>query len=120
MANGLATALAQIFPALNHRPAQIAVMSGIIIGLSMINILGVNFSKIINNIATVGKVIPLILFIVVGIFFVKISNFHPIVPANFSNQNFGSAALLIFYAFTGFESIAVASEVLKNLYHAQL
>lgn len=114
MANGLATALAQIFPALNHRPAQIAVMSGIIIGLSMINILGVNFSKIINNIATVGKVIPLILFIVVGIFFVKISNFHPIVPANFSNQNFGAAALLIFYAFTGFESIAVASEDMEN------
>lgn len=114
MANGLATALAQIFPALNHRPAQIAVMSGIIIGLSIINILGVNFSKIINNIATVGKVIPLILFIVVGIFFVKISNFHPIVPANFSNQNFGAAALLIFYAFTGFESIAVASEDMEN------
>lgn len=114
MANGFATALSQIFPALNNRFAQIMVMSTVIIGLSLINLLGVSFSKIINNLATIGKIIPLVLFIVIGIFFIKDSHFQPIVPANFNSTNFGAAALLIFYAFTGFESIAVASEDMEN------
>lgn len=114
MANGFATALGQIFPAFNSRPAQVAVMTAIIAGLSLINLLGVKWSKVINNFATIGKLIPLIIFILVGIFFIKGGNFHPIVSAKLSSTSFGAAALLIFYAFTGFESIAVAAEDMNN------
>lgn len=110
MANGFATALGQIFPTMNSHSAQIIIMVTVIAGLSIINLLGVEWSKAVNNFATIGKIIPLILFIVIGVFFIKYSNFHPIVPTKSNSTTFGEASLLIFYAFTGFESIAVAAE----------
>lgn len=48
------------------------------------------------------------------LFFIKGGNFHPIVSDKFSTTSFGAAALLIFYVFTGFESIAVAAEDMDN------
>ncbi len=39
-----------------------------IVGLTIINLLGVSLSKIVQNVITVGKLIPLILFIGIGIF----------------------------------------------------
>lgn len=110
MANGFATAMGQIFPQMNSHLSQIIIMTIVIIGLSIINLFGVEWSKTVNNLATVGKIIPLIIFIVVGIFFIKGTNFHPITPTKANFTTFGSASLLIFYAFTGFESIAVAAE----------
>src|SRR5699024_6372959 len=49
-----------------------------------------------------------------GVFFIKGENFHPVVSPKLSSTSFGAAALLIFYAFTGFESIAVAAEDMDN------
>ena len=62
-----------------------------------------------------GKLLPLIFFILVGIFYVKGVNFQPMesVP-DMTQASFGAAALIIFYAFTGFESIAVAAEDMEN------
>lgn len=110
MANGFATAMGQIFPSMNSHLSQIIIMTVVIIGLSIINLLGVEWSKTVNNFATIGKIIPLVLFIVIGLFFIKHGNFHPIVPNKANSTTFGKASLLIFYAFTGFESIAVAAE----------
>lgn len=87
----------------------------ILSALGIMNILGVKISKILNNIITIGKMLPLLLFIAVGIFFIKGENFVPIFPnSEVGSFNFAPAALLMFYAFTGFESIAVAAEDMDN------
>ncbi|MFK5676261.1 APC family permease [Ligilactobacillus sp. LYQ60] len=114
MANGFATALGQIFPACSSRAAQIIVMTVIIVGLTLINLCGVNSSKIINNLASIGKLVPLVIFIIVGFFFVHGKNFHPATPIPTTSHGFGAACLVIFYAFTGFEAIAVAAEDMHN------
>lgn len=115
MAVAFTTALGNVFPQTQVPAIKNAIILTILIGLGTLNILGVNISKIMNNIITLGKLIPLVMFVAVGIFFIKGSNFTPMFPTGtYEAGTFGSAALLIFYAFTGFESIAVAAEDMEN------
>ncbi|WP_099192410.1 APC family permease [Tepidibacter mesophilus] len=115
MSVAFTTALGNIFPQTQDPTIKNAIILTILIGLGALNILGVNISKMMNNIITLGKLIPLIMFVVVGIFFIKGSNFTPMFPSGtYEAGTFGSSALLIFYAFTGFESIAVAAEDMEN------
>lgn len=114
MAVGFPTALAKVYPAAASQSAQNMIAVSILVGLGCINILGVSATKYLNNIITVGKLVPLIFFVAIGIFCIKGSNFTPMFPNSVSSATFGSTAILIFYAFTGFESIAVAAEDMEN------
>lgn len=115
MAVGLTTALSVFWPGADKGVTKDILVTAFIIALGILNILGVNFTKIIMNIATVGKIIPLVIFIVIGVFFMKINNFIPMLPhGTYISGSFGAAALLIFFAFTGFESIALAAEDMEN------
>ena len=115
MANGFATALSAIFPAIGDPFAKNAVIVILIVFLAIINIMGVKASEIVNNVVTIGKLLPLIIFVAIGIFYVNGGNFVPFLPAESSQDlSFGAAALLIFYAFTGFEAISTAAEDMDN------
>ena len=111
MAVGFPTALGSVFP-LEETPFWRSVIAvAILLFLGLMNIAGVRISKIVNNVITIGKLVPLIFFILLGIFFIKGDNFQPMQSVGaLTTTSFGAAALLIFYAFTGFESIAVAAE----------
>lgn len=80
--------------------------------MGIINILGIQIVKYVNNIITVAKLLPIILFAIVGIFFIKGGNFAAAAPV--SSSNLGPALILVFYAFTGFEGIALAAEDMDN------
>ena len=116
MANGFATALTAVVPAFNDPFYKNGIIILLMGSLGLINILGVQVSKVINNIVTVGKLLPLLLFIAVGLFYVNGGNFTPLMPTGAAAESFsfGAAALLIFYAFTGFEAIAEAAEDMEN------
>ncbi|MEY8356671.1 APC family permease [Lachnospiraceae bacterium 54-53] len=115
MTVGFVTALSAIIPSVSQGPARSIIIVALVTGLSIINLLGVDVAKHVNNIATIGKLIPLVLFIAVGIFFVKGANFTPLVPKQgVAVTSFSNAAILVFYAFTGFEAISTASEDMEN------
>lgn len=114
MAVGFATALGAAFPALAGDFAKDVIATILIGGLTALNIAGVKASKYLNNILTVSKLVPLVLFITVGIFFINGSNFTPFVPAKLENGAFANAAITMFFAFTGFEAIAVGAEDFKD------
>lgn len=114
MAVGFVTALSAIFPAVASGPLHVILIVGIIGGLSLINYFGINLVKSINNIATIGKLVPLVLFVVVGLFFIKGAHYQPVIPDGITTSTFSSTAILIFYAFTGFEAIGTAAEDLDN------
>lgn len=115
MANGFATALSAVWPVAGDIFVKNAIIVLLIGLLAVLNILGVKISELLNNIVTIGKLLPLVIFVAVGIFFMNGSNFVPFLPeASAGDASFGAAALLIFYAFTGFESIATAAEDMDN------
>jgi amino acid transporter len=115
MSVGFVTALSAIWPGVSSEPYNsIAIVLVILIGLGVVNILGVNLARLLNNVATVGKLLPLVLFVAIGIFYIKGPNFTPVFPKNFDSNVLGAAILLIFYAFTGFEAMAVAAADMDN------
>ena len=112
MAVGFATGLGVFWPSAATGTLKNIIAVSILIVLGIINILGVKIAKYLNNVVTVGKLIPLILFVAVGIFFIKGSNFAVVKPI--TTNNYADAIILVFYAFTGFEALAVAAGDMEN------
>ena len=115
MAVGFATALGAAVPALSGDFAKDVISFILIVGLTIVNIFGVNVSKFVNNLITISKLVPLALFIAIGIFFINGANFTPVFPQDiYLDGSFAQAAVLLFFAYTGFEVIAIAAEDMKN------
>ena len=115
MAVGFATALGAAVPALSGDFAKDVISFILIVGLTIVNIFGVNVSKFVNNLITISKLVPLALFIAIGIFFINGANFTPVFPQDiYVDGSFAQAAVLLFFAYTGFEVIAIAAEDMKN------
>lgn len=80
--------------------------------LAYINHIGVKNSTRVNNFLTIAKLLPLLLFIIVGFFFVKGENYRARDLPDFGS--FSSTVLLLVFAFGGFESVLVNSGEVKN------
>ncbi|SFC80151.1 amino acid/polyamine/organocation transporter, APC superfamily [Massilia yuzhufengensis] len=74
--------------------------------------LGVRESARVNNIMVLIKTGVVILFIVVGVNYVKPENWQPFMPFGFGSVM--SAAALVFFAFIGFDAVTSAAEEVKN------
>lgn len=89
---------------------RIAIIIFIVSVLTFINIIGIREATVTSNVFTVGKLLPLLLFIAVGLFFLSPANFSH--PAELSYTPFSQSVLKLIYAFTGFEMAAIpAGEV---------
>ncbi|CAK8054790.1 APC family permease [Eupransor demetentiae] len=91
----------------------------LIVFVSLIIARGLNTSKKIENGAVYLKIIILVLFIVVGAFFVKGSNYVPFYPKEFRTGwlglgGIGAATASIIFAFLGFDTIAAHAAEVKN------
>lgn len=110
MAVAFATALGSVVPAWSSDFAKNIIVTLVIVLLAAMNVSGVTLSKIVNNIVTIAKLFPLLLFILIGFFFIHGNNFHPLFPnGTYQNGAFAAAAIVLFYAFTGFEGLVVAA-----------
>ncbi|ERL64249.1 APC family permease [Schleiferilactobacillus shenzhenensis] len=115
MAVAFATALGATFPALHGLLAKNITVTVLLGLMALMNIAGVKVSKIVNNIVTLSKLIPLLLFVTIGIFFIRGGNFTPLFPqGHYTPGHFGAAAVTMFYAFAGFERVVVAAGDMKD------
>jgi amino acid transporter len=80
--------------------------------LTAINVRGVKFGARAAVLLTWGKVLPLAVFVAVGVFFVKWGRVLP-VPAP-ASENFWKAALLVLFAYAGFENTAAPAAEFRN------
>jgi basic amino acid/polyamine antiporter, APA family len=91
---------------------RIPLIAIIVLGVMTINLVGIRESATATNILTVGKLVPLFLLIVIGVFFLQPGNF------NFSNAPeldvFAGAVLVLIYAFVGFESAVVPAGEMRE------
>jgi len=80
--------------------------------LTFINHIGVKDSTRVNNFLTFAKLLPLLLFIIAGFFFIEAKNFEVKLVPDFSS--FTSTVLLLVFAFGGFESVLVNTGEVKD------
>src|SRR5437867_1796461 len=82
----------------------------VVVSLTTINILGVRHATIAGNLFTIGKLLPLVVFIASGLFFLNPSSYSFAAAPGYAP--FSQSVLKLIYAFSGFEMAAVpAGEV---------
>lgn len=110
--NGLALALAFYWPSLAEGLPKASLFLGLTGVLTWINVRGVRQGAWVVNIFTVAKLVPLTLFILVGFWYVDPTNFGPL--PDVSPAQFGQAALILIFAYGGFEVIGIPSGEASN------
>ena len=96
---------------------QLAVRAVFLFGLTAVNIYGVRAAGRINDALTFIKLSPLLLLVVVGVgsFILNpsfVSNYSPLAPNGFGNV--GTAIVLIFWAYVGFEMGTLPADEVRD------
>lgn len=87
-----------------------AIIVFVVTVLAVINLLGIRQAAIVSNAFTIGKLVPIIIFIAAGLFFLN-PQAYEFGPAP-TTAAFSQSVLLLVYAFTGFEMATIpAGEV---------
>jgi len=111
-ANLMVAYLGYFYEPISEGVSRMLIIGMVIIALTYINFIGVKSSVTATNVLTIGKMSPLLLFAVVGLFFVD--------PANYAFGDlpevgvFAKAMLVLIYAFVGFESAVIPAGELKD------
>ena len=73
---------------------------------------GLKESMRVNNIAVIIKMIIIFVFVGVGLFFIKPSNYKPFLP--FGTSGIFHGATTVFFAFLGFDCVSASAAEVKN------
>jgi amino acid transporter len=96
-------------PATTHYWRE-AIIVTVVSAIAAVNVIGVRNAALVTNVFTIGKLIPIILFIAVGMFFLNPQNYS--LAERPAYGAFSSSVLMLIYAFSGFEMAAIpAGEV---------
>lgn len=99
--------LGYFWPAAESGLPRLAVILSLVVILTTINLIGVKQSARASDVLTVSKLIPLVLFVVVGLFFLDTSRFT--LAATPGLGSFSAAVFMLVYVFSGFEAVLVNS-----------
>jgi basic amino acid/polyamine antiporter, APA family len=88
--------------------------------LTTLLVLGTKESARLNNVMVAVKLVVVVAFIALGVFFIKPANWHPFIPANTGAfGSFGMSGILrgsavVFFAFIGFDAVSTAAQEAKK------
>ncbi|MFN3530930.1 MAG: APC family permease [Candidatus Brocadia sp.] len=128
VASGFGLYLGYFLPTENAGASK-TIVTFLVAGLGAINYFGVKPGAKTINFFTIGKLLSLLIFVGVGLFFMHRTN--PPFPSpergewgkslfsngglkEFTNGNFNAAVLMALYAYTGFEFVAVPAEEMRH------
>ncbi|HEX6644330.1 MAG TPA: APC family permease [Gemmatimonadales bacterium] len=112
LSNGFAQAMTFIWPGAASGIMRVAMVALPLAVLTWINIVGVKQGARVAAGFTIAKLVPLVVLVLFGIFAVDWGRLFP-VPAP-DRANFGEAALLLLFAYAGFENTAAAAGEFKD------
>jgi basic amino acid/polyamine antiporter, APA family len=110
--NLLPAYLGLFFPALASGVARALLIACVVVAIGWLNVRGVSVAASASNALAIGKLLPLLLFVAVGLFFVQPARFafSTWVPLH----SFSQSVLLLLYAFTGFEMAVIPGGEIRN------
>ena len=110
--NLLVDYLSYIWASANTGVWRVILIATVALSLTTINVIGVRDAALFSNIFAVFKLVPLLLFILVGLVFVNPQNL-----AITSQPGYGAistSVLLLVHAFSGFESVGIAAGEVRD------
>jgi amino acid transporter len=110
--NVLVASLGFYWPSLTAGVPRMFLMTTLIGAVAAINIAGIRQSSIVVNLLTLGKVLPLAIFIAAGLFFVDWSRLG--LGSAPSLPQFSASGLLLIFAFGGYEAVPVPGGETRN------
>ena len=113
LSNGLAEAVTHFWPQAASGGMRIAIIIGSLGFLVGINVLGVRAAARTGVFLSIAKVLPLLLFVGIGAWYVDMSLATPL-AASPTPRALGEAALLLLFAYAGFENLPAAAGEYRN------
>ncbi|HSS21442.1 MAG TPA: amino acid permease [Pyrinomonadaceae bacterium] len=110
--NLLVAYLSYFLPPATHPAWRALIITTVVLALATLNVVGIRQAAIVSNVFTVGKLLPLIIFIAVGLFFLNPHAFA--LGARPTTGAFSQSVLFLIYGFTGFEMAAIPAGEVKN------
>jgi amino acid transporter len=97
---------------LSNRWARALVITAVVVAYTWVNVRGIRQVAAVSTTFTIGKIVPLLAFVGVGLFFVEPAALTPhAVPAT---AEFATAILLATYAFYGFDATTLVAGEVRN------
>lgn len=98
------------WPRVNAGGTRAIIITVTVVLMTVINIIGVRDAALFSDVFSIGKLIPMVFFVVAGLFFLEPQRFSVAAPP--ALDAFSQSVLLLVYAFTGFEMALIpAGEV---------
>ncbi len=110
--NALLIYLGFFFPSAGTGYWRILIVTLVVLLMTIVNYIGVRESTIMTNIFTIGKIVPLLIFALVGMFFIEPGNFSFAQTPEYGK--FSEAILILIYAFVGFEAAVIPAGETKD------
>src|SRR5213594_1166362 len=102
---GIAVAFGYYWPAMTAEWPRAVLLIGVTAVLTWVNVRGIRQSAWVVNALTIGKLLPLALFIVAGLRFVNANALTSLPPLPL--QQFSAAALLMIFVYGGYDVVPV-------------
>lgn len=109
----LVDSVGALLPAISGGAARAVVLAAIFALLGWVNVRGVRQGTAVNSVATVAKLLPLVLLLVVGAFAIQGSNLA--MPEAPSTDALARTSVLLIFAFAGIESALVPSGEVRDV-----
>jgi amino acid transporter len=113
LSNGLAEAVTHFWPGAASGAMRIAIVVGSLAFLVGVNIIGVRAAARTGVLLAIAKLLPLLMFIGIGAMFVDLSQAAAL-TADIAPSDLGKAALLLLFAYAGFENLPAAAGEYRN------
>ncbi len=112
LSNGFAQALTFVWPAAGAGMPRVLIITIPLAIFVWINVVGVKHGARVAVGLTIAKIVPLVVLVAVGVFAVDWDRVFPIAAP--PTDRLGEAALLLLFAYAGFENTAAAAGEYKN------
>jgi amino acid transporter len=110
--NVLATSLGYYWPVVTAGWPRAATIAALIAAITLINIRGIRQSSLTVNLLTAGKLLPLLVFIAVGLFAIDGARLVPDRPLTLADIS--ATGLLLIFSFGGYEVVPVTAGEAKD------